>query len=320
MDTKKINGCIGRLAEMARGWETEENVDPIERDVALEMLRVIYAALKFGDLNRSASQEERPAQRDWSANEGKDESPAREMPVAAIPVSPPLSEPVRNAVREAEPASTRPEEDADPATVPSVPYTPQEEPSAAALEPQPLPEPKPLSEPKPLPEKEVTPVIPRRVDPDVIRSLYGDQSTATAPPEPETPPEVFTEKQFVETCPETPQSADLQTAPATTIGDIMNGGRQTLGETLQSGAPDMASRIAAAERPDLRQSIGLNDKFLMIRDMFNGNAEAFNDAIAYLDTFTDLDEAVIWIHETYNWSADSDGVKLLIDLLERKLG
>jgi hypothetical protein len=103
------------------------------------------------------------------------------------------------------------------------------------------------------------------------------------------------------------------------LGDVMSGGRQTLGDTLGTGRTDMASRIAAAEASSLRSAIGLNDKFLMIRDMFEGSDAAFEEAIARLDEFGDLDEAIIYIHDTYDWSADSEGVKLLVELLERKL-
>jgi hypothetical protein len=108
----------------------------------------------------------------------------------------------------------------------------------------------------------------------------------------------------------------------TTLADAMAAGHRTLGETLRGGAPsgNVASHIAAAERSNLRRSIGLNDRFLMIRDMFNGDATAFDSAIARLDTFTDLDEAVIWMRDNYDWNAESKGVTLLIGLLERKLG
>jgi hypothetical protein len=181
-------------------------------------------------------------------------------------------------------------------------------------------EPEPDVEPESEPEK---PIIPRRgVDPAVIRTLYGSEPIAPKPepvisefeapktesrPEPKPAPEV---PKFQTSHPETPKP---------TLGDVMNEGRQTLGEVLATGRTDMASRIASAEGAPLRSSIGLNDKFLMIRDMFEGSSAAYEEAIAALDEFTDLDEAIIYIHDTYDWSADSDGVKLLIELLERKL-
>lgn len=39
-----------------------------------------------------------------------------------------------------------------------------------------------------------------------------------------------------------------------------------------------------------------------------------------LNAFTDLNDALLYIQENYQWDPDSEGVRLLVDLLERKLG
>ena len=93
---------------------------------------------------------------------------------------------------------------------------------------------------------------------------------------------------------------------------------QTLADTI---APprDMASEILHNEPiTDLRQAIGLNDKFLLIRDLFGGDGAAFERAIETLNGFDDLDDCMIFIAEHYAWNPNSDGAKLLMELLERK--
>ena len=80
-------------------------------------------------------------------------------------------------------------------------------------------------------------------------------------------------------------------------------------------------RMAAdlrAERLSLHRAIGINDKFLMIRDLFGGDGEAFDAALDALNGFGDLDDCMIYIAENYAWNANSDGAKLLMELLERK--
>ena len=59
---------------------------------------------------------------------------------------------------------------------------------------------------------------------------------------------------------------------------------------------------------------------MCIRDRFNGNADQYAAAIAQLNAFTDLNDALLYIQENYQWDPDSEGVRLLVDLLERKLG
>ncbi len=54
--------------------------------------------------------------------------------------------------------------------------------------------------------------------------------------------------------------------------------------------------------------------------MFGGDADEFDRALTRLDAFTDFDEAVIWIRENFEWSADNPGATLLVGLLQRKLG
>ena len=58
---------------------------------------------------------------------------------------------------------------------------------------------------------------------------------------------------------------------------------------------------------------------MIIRNLFGGNAEAFNATMVQLNTFTDLDDALLYIQENFEWNPDCDGATLLVELLERKL-
>ena len=102
------------------------------------------------------------------------------------------------------------------------------------------------------------------------------------------------------------------------LGEVINHDVQTLADTI---APprDVASELLRNEPvTDLRKAIGLNDKFLLIRDLFDGDGEAYERAIGTLNDCGDLDDCMIYIAEHYAWNPNSDGAKLLMDLLERK--
>lgn len=109
-------------------------------------------------------------------------------------------------------------------------------------------------------------------------------------------------------------------APAgAVLGEVINRDVQTLAETLappRNAVADIAQRTPVE---DLRAAIGINDKFLLVRDLFDGDAEACDRAIDALNGFDDLDECMIHIAEHYAWNPNSDGAKLLMELLERKL-
>ena len=165
--------------------------------------------------------------------------------------------------------------------------------------------------------------------------------TASAESEPETEPETEPEPESAATAsnpaPESASQPSISTfdsasdatdrrteggmpiAPAgAVLGEVINPHVQTLADTI---APprDMASEILHNEPiTDLRQAIGLNDKFLLIRDLFGGDGAAFERAIETLNGFDDLDDCMIFIAEHYAWNPNSDGAKLLMELLERK--
>ncbi len=104
------------------------------------------------------------------------------------------------------------------------------------------------------------------------------------------------------------------------LGDVINHDVRTLGDELAAPAHDRTSQIGRREPvTDLRQAIGINDKFLLIRDLFGGDAESYEAAIAALNAFDDLDDCLIHIAEHYAWNPNSDGAKLLMELIERKL-
>lgn len=170
-------------------------------------------------------------------------------------------------------------------------------------------EPEPELEPEP--ESELT-------EPE---SELESESVPTAPtpvPEPESKPRTSAfDPASDDTDRRTEGGMPIASAGAV-LGEVINPHVQTLADTI---APprDMASEILHNEPiTDLRQAIGLNDKFLLIRDLFGGDGAAFERAIETLNGFDDLDDCMIFIAEHYAWNPNSDGAKLLMELLERK--
>lgn len=103
------------------------------------------------------------------------------------------------------------------------------------------------------------------------------------------------------------------------LGEVLGGDVHTLADTI-AAPKDMASEIVRKERiTDLKQAIGINDKFLLLRDLFGGDTERYERTIDRLNEFDDLDDCIIYISENYDWNPSSDGVRFLMELLERKL-
>ena len=100
------------------------------------------------------------------------------------------------------------------------------------------------------------------------------------------------------------------------LGDVLGGGVTTLADKL---VDDSQPTPAMSRITDLRKAIGINDKFLMVRDLFDGDVARYEDTIDTLNEFDDLDDCMIYIIENFAWNPDLEGAKLLVSLIERKL-
>ena len=104
-------------------------------------------------------------------------------------------------------------------------------------------------------------------------------------------------------------------APQPRLGDSFGEVKTLADKMAKNDAPTTPfNRIT-----ELRQAIGLNDKFLMIKELFGGDAARYEATIDTLDEFDDLDECIIYIVENFRWNPDLEATKLLVSLIERKL-
>lgn len=223
------------------------------------------------------------------------------VPVTAEPGAPVTAEPGADAVPAADPEFVAEEpSDADP-----VPFV---EESVRAGEESVAEVPEAVVETA----VEAGEAIPVEPEPAVVAEAVAPVQPEPVPEmEPEPAPETYFEPVAA------PFAVD-EAAPAPVLGEVINHDVQTLADTI--GPPrDMASELRRLEPvTDLERAIGLNDKFLLIRDLFGGDAEAYDRALKTFNGFDDLDDCMIYIAENYAWNPNSDGAKLLMELLERK--
>lgn len=161
------------------------------------------------------------------------------------------------------------------------------------------------------------------VDISKIFDLDSDEPSAPAPKKSSEQPATTPKKAATESHSEEKISipvveTPIDIEPATTIGDVMAQNSQTLADTIAVPTA-LGEEISHKSIRSLRQGIGLNDKFLMIRDLFDGDGDAYEQTINALDEFDDFDDCIIYIAENFAWNADSEGAKFIMQLLERKL-
>ena len=73
---------------------------------------------------------------------------------------------------------------------------------------------------------------------------------------------------------------------------------------------------------DLTKEIGINERFLLTENLFNGDSKVYNEAINKLNGFSELEEALAYFKDNlakeFKWNLKSNQVKRFIKLIERR--
>ncbi len=328
MRVKNIEERVARLATLVNGWTKQGGVPRIERDLALDELRSLYDALLDMGGDKVAAEE----QPDTVEEVAEAETPMVVAQPSELKVE---REPVHDPIADFD----------DALDIDALLGLSEEEKPQPVVEAEPTPEPTPVVEAEPAPEP--TPVVEEVVaptpepEPKVARggglfdiedipvrqksgrkmiSLYNAPTTTVAPATPE--PKAEPASAPIPVVPQQPvapapaHQPQPQSVEPQRVADVLGSGRKVLGDMSQNESmptPPMSKIV------DLRKAIGINDKFIMLRDLFAGNEAQYNTTIDALNSFASLDECMIYIVENFAWNPDSEGAKLIVSLIERKL-
>ncbi len=351
MNINEIQSELTRLQELVSGWGGE--IPLIERELALDKLKSLYEAVRF------VAHSETECMESSTTSSLPEQEPMEETPVMEaddeelvafdfemIPLDEELEE---NTLPMEEPLSPASEPAEEPLVMRSeILSEPIEETSSDIVEKEKVEdedsELKPISEPvlesasEPISapsseqpqrqnnlfELEEIPVV-RRSSRRTLKSLYTDPEFPKSRPY----EEEVTLVEPVSEPSEEPNSTSMTnllmegTLPAEShampvLGEVLRSEERTLADTVLP-SPDLGSTIA--HRQTLEAMIALNDRFLLMRELFDNDKAAYEAGIAQLDAQDSLDDCIIYIAEEYpTWNPNSEGVKLLLELLERKYG
>lgn len=312
MRVKNIKERVARLATLVDGWKNEDSVPRIERDLALDELRRLYDALL--DTEHGEGEEQASAE--------QEEEPMPEHKTEEAHVSVAKAEMAHDPIADFD----------DALDIDALLGITEEEKPQLVAEPEPVVEPvveqrveAPAPEPveAPAPAKggglfDIDDIPVRTKTSRKMISLYNAPTKAASEPEPhrESVASMVMESKSQSQPQSQPQPVAQQPAEPQRVGDVLGSGKKVVGDmkNMDSMPTPPMSKIT-----DLRKAIGLNDKFIMLRDLFAGNEEHYNTTIDMLNSFEDLDDCMIYIVENFTWNPDSEGAKLIVSLIERKL-
>jgi hypothetical protein len=81
---------------------------------------------------------------------------------------------------------------------------------------------------------------------------------------------------------------------------------------------DVLELIKTKPVSTLSEAIGINDKYLFIKEIFNGDQESYNQALAKLESAECLDDAKTIINIYAGENRENEAFKMFISILKRK--
>lgn len=99
------------------------------------------------------------------------------------------------------------------------------------------------------------------------------------------------------------------------LGEVLGSDVQVLGDSMS--APQTV--FESVRLGSLREAIGVADRYMLVKELFDGDEKAFDEAIDALDKIEDFDDSMVYIVENYTWNPSSQGARMVVELLQRKL-
>lgn len=106
------------------------------------------------------------------------------------------------------------------------------------------------------------------------------------------------------------------------VNQIIHGEQRSLNDQLKQQKTEVAHILQDAPIKDLRKAIGINDKFVFLNELFNGDEAMYERSIKTINNFHVLQEAEYWINRELKlrlgWNDTKDAVQHFYQLVRRR--
>ena len=100
------------------------------------------------------------------------------------------------------------------------------------------------------------------------------------------------------------------------LGDSFLKGK-SVNELLAGAGSNLEHKLSNRPVTSIQASIGINDRFQYIRELFDGNAGDFSDTVVKLDQMTSINEAVEYLQHRFKWKKSETSLKF-VNLVKRR--
>jgi hypothetical protein len=105
--------------------------------------------------------------------------------------------------------------------------------------------------------------------------------------------------------------------------EIEEAEKAQINEQFQQKQPStLGDKLGKQKHKSLKKQLTLNQRFMFVNELFEGNQQKFQQAVEQIDDFDSHDDASQFINknyiESYDWDLESEEVQEFMELVERK--
>ena len=174
-----------------------------------------------------------------------------------------------------------------------------------------------VTEPAPVPEPQQAPQSMAQPEPQ-----QAPQSMAqpVPPPAPKSPPPTPQPAKSTESLPAEPvtMSAPKSKKEAETVAEKFSA-ESSINENLAGKrGGDLDAKLIGQPIDNISRNIGINDRFLIIRELFDGDADRFRNLVNNLEGSGNFQDAFNLLEKQFTNSMEHEGVEILSGLIKRR--
>jgi hypothetical protein len=92
---------------------------------------------------------------------------------------------------------------------------------------------------------------------------------------------------------------------------------KSVNDLIDAENSNLEHKLSNRPVESIKKSIGINDRFQYIRELFEGSAEKFVNAVTELDEKKDINEAVDYLKKNFEWKKNETSLKF-VNLVKRR--
>ncbi|MCG8579870.1 MAG: hypothetical protein MI866_08140, partial [Bacteroidales bacterium] len=103
------------------------------------------------------------------------------------------------------------------------------------------------------------------------------------------------------------------------LGEVINQETSSVNDKL-ANKKEVIEDIKSIGKPvdDVKKAFGLNDRFYYQRELFNNNADLFNQTLDQINSMESYDSAISFLQSNYSWGANNEAGEAFFRSIKRR--